>query len=77
MVILGDVYKPSKIQCILLEVRAAFELQREGTKKVLPLYFKKHSGNPVLSLRVHTPEFDGQGSNPDSITFFSTKSTTS
>lgn len=70
MVILGDVYKPSKIQCILLEVRASFEVQREGTEKVLPLYFKKASGSPVLSLRVHTLESDGQSSNPDSITFF-------
>ena len=71
---LGDVYKPSKIQGISLEVRASFELQREGTEKFLLLYFKKDSGNPVLSARVHTLEFDGQGSSPDSITFFPTKS---
>ena len=70
---LGDVYKPSKIQGISLEVRASFELQREGTEKFLLLYFKKDSGNPVLSARVHTLEFDGQGSSPDSITFFPTK----
>ena len=66
MVILGDVYKPSKIQCILLEVRASSEVEREGTEKVLPLYFKKDSGSPVLSLRIHTLESDGQCSNPDS-----------
>ena len=70
---LGAVYKPSKIQGISLEVRASFELQREGTEKFLLLYFKKDSGNPVLSARVHTLEFDGQGSSPDSITFFPTK----
>lgn len=54
MVMLGDVYKPSKIQGISLEVRASFELQREGTEKFLLLYFKKDSGNPVLSARVQS-----------------------
>ena len=66
MVIIGDLYKQSKIHCFLLEVRATSEVEREGTEKVLPLYFKKDSGSPVLSLRIHTLESDGHCSNPDS-----------